>query len=56
MSTWEYRQAIEDCLDDLAELVDIRADPRPSPQVAADYGTTAVNIRTIRQRRSWDWL
>ena len=34
----------------------IRADPRPSAAVAADYGCAGRTVRNIRTRRTWAWL
>lgn len=34
----------------------IRADPRPSAAVAADYGCAGRTVRNIRTRRTWGWL
>ena len=39
-----------------AEVLAIRADPRPSAAVAADYGCAGRTVRNIRTRRTWGWL
>lgn len=39
-----------------ADVREIRADPRPSAAVAADYGCAGRTVRNIRTRRTWGWL
>ena len=39
-----------------AEVRAIRADPRPSAAVAADYGCAGRTVRNIRTGSTWAWL
>lgn len=39
-----------------AQVLAIRADPRPQPQIAADYGISSPHVSGIKSRRFWGWL
>ena len=34
----------------------IRVDPRHYPLIAREYGVTGTSVRSIKERRSWQWL
>jgi hypothetical protein len=38
------------------QVAEIRADPRPAPQIAAKYGVSASAIRAVRSCQAWKHL
>jgi hypothetical protein len=48
-STWNSRLTE-------AQVLAIRADPRPQAQVAAEYGITKSNVSDIQRRKTWKHL
>lgn len=39
-----------------AQVLAIRSDPRPQPQIAASYGIARGHVGGIKSRRFWGWL